>query len=84
MLSFYDPDPEVDVGPLLRGVTAPTLVTHGDADQLIPFSSAEYLAGELPNALLYNFRGKGHLPIFTATDEFCEVLRSFVRTGALP
>ena len=30
---------------------------------------------------LYAFEGKGHLPIFTATDEFCEVLRRFVRTG---
>jgi hypothetical protein len=33
------------------------------------------------NAQLYAFEGKGHLPIFTATDEFCEVLRRFVRTG---
>jgi hypothetical protein len=30
------------------------------------------------------FEGKGHLPIFTAPREFCEILRQFVRTGAVP
>ena len=44
-------------------------------------NAAEQIAAGLPNAQLYAFEGKGHLPIFTATDEFCEVLRRFVRTG---
>jgi pimeloyl-ACP methyl ester carboxylesterase len=79
VLSFYDPDPDVDVSPLLGRVMVPTLVMHGTAEQLIPFTAAEYLVRELPDAQLYAFEGKGHLPIFTATDEFCSVLRSFVR-----
>jgi hypothetical protein len=33
---------------------------------------------------LYPFPGKGHLPIFTATTEFCDVLRQFVKTGTVP
>ena len=45
--------------------------------------AAEQIAAGLPNARLYAFEGKGHLPIFTATEEFCEVLRRFVRTGAI-
>jgi pimeloyl-ACP methyl ester carboxylesterase len=79
VLSFYDPDPDVDVSPLLGRVMVPTLVMHGTAEQLIPFTAAEYLVRELPDAQLCAFEGKGHLPIFTATDEFCSVLRSFVR-----
>jgi pimeloyl-ACP methyl ester carboxylesterase len=78
VLSFYDPDPDVDVSPILERVRIPTLVTHGREDQLIPFSGAEYLARELPVAELYGFEAKGHLPIFTAPDEFCQVLRGFV------
>ncbi len=38
----------------------------------------------VPGAQLYLFEGRGHLPIFTATGEFCEVLRSFVLTGTVP
>jgi class 3 adenylate cyclase/pimeloyl-ACP methyl ester carboxylesterase len=81
VLSFYDPDPGIDVRPLLKSLRLPTLVTHGTDDRLISFDTAEYLADELPNAQLYAFEGKGHLPIFTATEEFCDVLRQFVLAG---
>ena len=59
----------------------PTLVTHGREDRLVLFAAAEELAARLPNAQLYVFEGKGHAPIFTATEEFCEVLRRFVLCG---
>jgi pimeloyl-ACP methyl ester carboxylesterase len=61
----------------------PTLVAHGREDRLVLFEAAEELAARLPRAQLYAFEGKGHFPIFTATDEFCDVLRRFVRTGIL-
>ncbi len=41
--------------------------------------AAELMTSSLPDARLHGFEGKGHLPLFTATHEFCEVLRSFVR-----
>jgi pimeloyl-ACP methyl ester carboxylesterase len=78
VLSFYDPDPDVDVSDLLGRVRVPTLVTHGREDQIIPLAGAEYLSREIPGARLHVFEGKGHLPIFTATDEFCAVLREFL------
>ena len=81
ILSFFDPDPGKDVMPLLADIRLPVLVTHGRKDRLLAFAAAEQIAARLPNAQLYAFEGKGHLPIFTATDEFCEVLRRFVRTG---
>ena len=45
----------------------------------LSFAAAELMAASLPDARLHGFEGKGHLPLFTATQEFCEVLRSFVR-----
>jgi pimeloyl-ACP methyl ester carboxylesterase len=81
--SFYDLDPEIDVTQLLSNIEVPTLVTHGTADQLIPYATAEYIVEHLPNARLYPFADKGHLPIFTATEEFCDVLRQFVREGTV-
>ena len=79
LLSFFLDDQEDDVTPLLPAIATPTLVTHGRDDRLVSFAAAELMASSLPNARLHGFEGKGHLPLFTATQEFCEVLRAFVR-----
>jgi pimeloyl-ACP methyl ester carboxylesterase len=81
LLSFYDRDPDMDIRPLLGAVRVPTLLVHGTADRQVPYAAAEYLARHIPGAQLYAFEGYGHLPPFTATQEFCDVLRRFVRTG---
>ncbi len=82
-LSFYDRDPEMDIRPLLPAVRVPTLIAHGTEDRQVPFAAAEYLAAHIPGAQLYAFEGYGHVPLFTATQEFCDVLRRFVRTGTV-
>ena len=81
ILSFYDRDPDLDIRSLLAGVRVPTLVIHGTEDRQVPFTAAEYLAAHIPDAQLYPFKGYGHVPLFTATQEFCDVLRRFVRSG---
>jgi pimeloyl-ACP methyl ester carboxylesterase len=81
MLSFFDPDPTVEVTPILGEIALPVLVTHGSVDRLILLEAAEVIRAWVPDARLYVFEGKGHLPLFTATDEFCEVLRGFAQTG---
>jgi class 3 adenylate cyclase/pimeloyl-ACP methyl ester carboxylesterase len=83
-LSFFDPEPDMDIRPLLPAIRVPTLIAHGTEDRQVPFAAAEYLAAHIPSAQLYPFVGYGHVPLFTATQEFCEVLRAFVRTGGLP
>jgi class 3 adenylate cyclase/pimeloyl-ACP methyl ester carboxylesterase len=80
-LSFYDPDPGLDILPILRSIAVPTLVAHGRDDRLNAFAAAEHIAARIPGARLYAFEGRGHNPMFSATEEFCEVLRRFVRTG---
>jgi pimeloyl-ACP methyl ester carboxylesterase len=81
ILGFYDPDPSVDVTPILGSIGVPVLVAHGREDRIGDFAAAEYIAAHLPDARLYAFEGKGHSPMFSATDEFCKVLKRFVRTG---
>ena len=83
ILSFYDRDPDMDIRPLLSAIRVPTLIVHGTEDRQVPFAAAEYLAAHIPGAQLYPFKGYGHVPLFTATQEFCDVLRRFVRTGAV-
>jgi pimeloyl-ACP methyl ester carboxylesterase len=80
-LSFFDPDPDMDIKPLLAAISVPTLIAHGTEDRQVPFAAAEYLAAHIPGAQLYPFLGYGHVPLFTATQEFCDVLQAFVRTG---
>jgi class 3 adenylate cyclase/pimeloyl-ACP methyl ester carboxylesterase len=84
LLNFYDPDPEVDIVALLPQIQVPTLVMHGTADRRVPIEAGRYLAEHIPGAWFYALQGKGHVPAFTATSEFCEVLRCFIRTGTIP
>ena len=79
VLSFYDPDPDTDVSSLLGSIRIPTLVAHGGEDRLVPLKASEAIAARIPSSRLHVFRDKGHLPLFSATDEFCAVLRGFAR-----
>jgi pimeloyl-ACP methyl ester carboxylesterase len=81
IVSNWMPDPDIDIAPILDQVKAPTLIMHGTDDRRVSVAAAHHLARHIPDAQLYLFEGRGHLPIFTATAEFCEVLRRFVRTG---
>jgi class 3 adenylate cyclase/pimeloyl-ACP methyl ester carboxylesterase len=82
--SFFDPDPEQDLVSLLPRVRVPTLVTWGTADRASPGEDAYTLASQIPGAQLYEFVGRAHIPAVTATGEFCDVLRRFVRGENLP
>jgi pimeloyl-ACP methyl ester carboxylesterase len=84
-LNFLTPDPEDDVDSLLPDLQVPTLVMHGTVDRRVPFAAGQYLAEHIAGAQFYAFEGKGHMAMFTtAVNEFCEVLRHFVRTGGVP
>jgi pimeloyl-ACP methyl ester carboxylesterase len=45
---------------LLQGITAPSVVLHGAADQLIPVACGEDVARNIPNAELRIIDGMGH------------------------
>jgi pimeloyl-ACP methyl ester carboxylesterase len=83
-LAFFANDPTADMLPLLPLVRVPTLVMRGTADLMGSMEGARYLADQIAGAQFYVFEGRGHLPSQTATTEFCEVLRHFVRSGSVP
>ena len=55
VLSFFDPDPEQDVRPLLSRMEAPTLVTCGTADRASSVDDARTIAAGIRGAQLYEF-----------------------------
>jgi pimeloyl-ACP methyl ester carboxylesterase len=78
---FTRDDPGGELRPLLPSLHVPTLVLHGEEDQLVPVMAGRYLTDHIPDAQLYLFRGRGHIPMFTATTEFAQVIRNFIRTS---
>ncbi|MGW3342250.1 alpha/beta fold hydrolase [Nonomuraea rubra] len=49
-----------DLLPRLGGVTAPTLVIHGEADPMVRLRAAREIAGAVPGARLVLYPGMGH------------------------
>jgi pimeloyl-ACP methyl ester carboxylesterase len=49
-----------DRRPLLRTITAPTVVIHGTVDKLVPPSGARATAKAIPGARLVMIKGMGH------------------------
>jgi pimeloyl-ACP methyl ester carboxylesterase len=49
-----------DRTPLLRTITAPTVVIHGTADKLVPVSGGKATAKAIPGARLVLIEGMGH------------------------
>ena len=74
-------DPGRDVRALLPAIRMPTLVVHGDADRLNPFEAARWIAKQVPDAPFYALKGRSHMAVATATVEFADVVRRFIRTG---
>ena len=62
----------------------PTLIMRGTEDRMVTFEEGRYYASQIPGAVFYAFEGIGHVPIFSASAEFCNMLRAFVRTGTVP
>lgn len=46
--------------PLLKQITAPTLVIHGEADPLVPVAAGRELGQQIPGARLETIPGMGH------------------------
>lgn len=61
-------DPPAPFVPLDE-VTVPTLVVHGTDDHIVPFAIGEWMAGELPDAILIPLDDAGHVPTVTRPHE---------------
>ncbi len=62
----------------LATITVPTLVVHGESDQLIPMAEAERTAGTIPGAELVRIDQAGHLPNLEQPEAFNTALGAFL------
>ncbi|MBI4728064.1 MAG: alpha/beta hydrolase [Acidobacteria bacterium] len=68
-------------GPRSLEVAAPTLVVHGEADDVVSLSHARYHADAIPGATLKTFPGAGHVFMITRRRESSELLRGFLEAS---
>jgi len=72
---------ETDQTEDLKRMTVPTLVIHGDDDQIVPFSDAGALQAKLiPHATLKVYQGAPHGLCTTLKDQLNEDLLAFIKT----
>jgi pimeloyl-ACP methyl ester carboxylesterase len=65
-------------GPILRRITAPTLLLWGEKDGMIPFAnSADYLR-DIPNARLVSLPALGHVPFEEAPEASLAPVMAFL------
>jgi pimeloyl-ACP methyl ester carboxylesterase len=68
----------VDGWPLLRRITAPTLVVRGERSPILPRPMAERLCAELPAARLVEIHDAHHHLVLDRPEAFVHELRSFL------
>ena len=59
-----------DTAPLLTSISVPTLVIHGDLDDLIPLPDGQRLAAGILGAQLRVYQDTGHMPQLERREEF--------------
>jgi pimeloyl-ACP methyl ester carboxylesterase len=72
-----------DFGPALDGVTAPTLLVWGGADEVAPLRTARAISSRLGNAPLVVLDGVAHVPMREAPERFDEIALAWL-AGAGP
>jgi class 3 adenylate cyclase/pimeloyl-ACP methyl ester carboxylesterase len=74
-------DPGRDVRSLLPALAAPTLVLHGEVDHITPVEAARWTAEQVKGAQFHVLKGRCHMLPATASVEFADVVRRFIRIG---
>ena len=62
----------------LGAIRLPTLVINGTDDGLIPLKYGEYLAANIPGAVLKILHGTGHIPVLERPTELVAAITAFV------
>ena len=76
---------ETDLTEDLKKMDVPTLIIHGDDDEIVPIANSALLSAKLvKNATLKVFRGASHGLCTTHKDEVNEVLLAFIESMTTP
>lgn len=69
---------KTDLRNRLHALNIPTLIVHGEMDNVCPVGAARYLANEIKGADLVIFKKAGHAPFFTENERFNKLLQHFI------
>ena len=69
-----------DVMDRLGEIRVPTLVVNGDDDRLTPLKYGEYLAANIPGAVLKIIHGAGHLAMLEKATEVNSTIAAFIHS----
>jgi non-heme chloroperoxidase len=72
---------ETDTTEDLKKIDVPTLILHGDVDQIVPIGNAHRSAKLIPNATLKEYPGAPHAIISTSKNDVNEDLLHFLKTA---
>ena len=67
-----------DSTPYLGEITVPTLIIHGEDDQLIPFQEAQSMHAAIPGSTLVLISSAGHLPNLEQPELFNQAVDEFI------
>lgn len=67
----------VDLRPQLSQISLPTLIIHGEEDQIVPLASSKWLADQLPQSHLHVVKGAGHVPTVTHANEVADSINRY-------
>lgn len=67
----------VDLRSQVSQIVQPTLILHGEADQLVPVDASEWLASQIANSQLRILKGAGHVPTVTRPQEVAEAINQY-------
>ena len=73
----------LDLTERLADVKAPTLIIHGERDQIIPMQVAELMSSRIPGSRLVTAPGIGHVPTLTAPEMVANEIARFLETVVL-
>lgn len=74
----------VDPLPILKKITAPTLLVWGEQDGMIPFANSNDYLSAINGSKRVSFKGVGHLPHEEAPGESIGAIRGFLMAPAIP
>lgn len=69
-----------DSNPHLPKIKVPTLIIHGEDDQIIPLSEADSMHAAIPDSQLEIIPDAGHLPNMEKSHQFNGIVKSFLST----
>ncbi len=69
-------------GPILRRITAPTLLVWGEKDGMIPFANSADYMGDIPNVRLVALPALGHVPFEEAPEASLAPVMEFLGSPA--